>query len=85
MLGTDTPSPRRSRAVDPATRALRWAKNGRSREAQLYRSIVRRLRAHVGGKPSHVEELLIGRIAWLQVHLAHIDERAMQDGPARDA
>jgi hypothetical protein len=41
---------------------------------------VRRLRQHVGGKPNHAEQLLIGRIAWLQVHLAHIDERAMQDG-----
>jgi hypothetical protein len=80
MPATDKPPTRRSRAVDPATRALRWAKNGRSREAQLYRSIARRLCQHVGGKPNHAEALLIGRIAMLQIHLAHIDERAIQDG-----
>jgi hypothetical protein len=77
---SETPPPRRSRAVDPAARALRWANNGNSREAQLYREVVRRLRQHVGGKPNHAQELLIGRIAWLQMHLAHIDERAMQEG-----
>lgn len=72
--------PRRSRAVDPAARALRWAKNGNTREAQLYREVVRRLRQHVGGSPNHAQALLIGRIAMLQVHLAHIDERAMAAG-----
>lgn len=46
----------------------------------MYRRVVRQLREHVGGKPSAAEELIIARIAWLQLHLAHIDERAMQDG-----
>lgn len=80
MSEVTTPPPRRSRAADPSMRAHRWAKDGRSKEAQLYRAVVRQLRQHVGGKPSHAEALLIGRIAWVQVHLAHIDTRAMQDG-----
>jgi hypothetical protein len=74
------PPKRRIRAVDPAARALRWAKNGNTREAALYRAVVKRLRQHVGGSPNHAQALLIGRIAMLQVHLAHLDERAMQDG-----
>jgi hypothetical protein len=89
MSATDTPLQRhsdpipqakRTRVVDPATRAIRWAKIGRTREAALYRATVRRLHQHVGGKPSQAQELLIGRIAWLQVHVARIDECAMQAG-----
>jgi hypothetical protein len=59
---------------------LRWTLAGRSREGALYRRVVRELVAHVGGSPSHVQEMVIGRVAWLQVHLSRIDERAMRDG-----
>jgi hypothetical protein len=59
---------------------LLWASVSRTKEGELYRATVRQLVAHVGGKPSPAEALIIGRIAWLQVHLAHIDERAMLDG-----
>jgi hypothetical protein len=48
-----------------------------SKEGELYRAVVRQLTAHVGGKPSATQALLIGRLAWLQVHLAHLDQRAM--------
>jgi hypothetical protein len=65
MDATVAPPKRRSRAVDPAARAIRWSKNGNTREAQLYRATVSRLRQHVGGKPNHAQALLIGRIAWL--------------------
>jgi hypothetical protein len=80
MSATASALPRRSRAVDPAARAHRWAKDGRSREAALYRAVVKRLAAHVGGSPNHAQALIIGRIAWLQVHLARMDERAILDG-----
>ncbi len=59
---------------------MSWASAGKSREGEMYRRVVRQLIAHVGGSPSHAQELVIARIAWLQVHLARIDERAMADG-----
>ena len=46
----------------------------------MYRRTVRELRAHVGGKPNPAQLMVIGRVAWLTVHLAHIDERAMREG-----
>ncbi len=45
----------------------------------MYRRVVRQLRQHVG-TPSHAQEMLIGRIAWLQVHLAAMDQRILQQG-----
>lgn len=80
MLEVAVSPPKRSRATTATNRPLRWTKDGRSREAVLYRLIVKQLRAHVGGSPNHAQELLIGRIAWLSVHLSHIDERAIKDG-----
>ncbi len=79
-MSTVTSPPGRRQRTDVARLPLRWAATSKTREGELYRRVVRQLREHVGGKPSHAQELLIGRIAWLQVHLAHIDERAMKDG-----
>jgi hypothetical protein len=59
---------------------MRWASTSCTKEGELYRATVRQLTAHIGGKPSAAEALLIGRIAWMQVHMAHIDERAMREG-----
>jgi hypothetical protein len=58
---------------------MRWALKGRTREGELYRGIIRRLRKHVGA-PTEAQEMLIGRIAWLGVHLARMDEKAMESG-----
>lgn len=74
-----TPASRKPFRSDASRLPMCWAGKSNTREGELYRRIVRQLTSHVG-KPSHAQELLIGRIAWLQVHLAHIDERAMQDG-----
>ena len=59
---------------------MMWSQSSLTRDGAMYRRVVRQLVAHVGGHPSHTQELLIARIAWLQVHLARIDERAMADG-----
>jgi hypothetical protein len=76
---TDARPPHRTRRTDAARLPLRWAAKSRTREGELYRRVARQLRAHVG-RPSAAEELLISRIAWLSVHMAHIDEVALRDG-----
>jgi hypothetical protein len=77
---TISKAPRRPARTDAVRLPFRWAGASRSREGELYRRVVRQLRDHIGGRPSAAEEMLIGRIAFVQVHLAHIDERALQDG-----
>jgi hypothetical protein len=59
---------------------LKWAKAGRTREGELFRRVCRELVAHVGGEPNRAQFMLLQRIAWVQVHLARIDERAIADG-----
>ncbi len=78
---TETKPPRKgARApTDISRRPMRWALKGRTREGELYRGIIRRLRKHVG-TPTEAQEMLIGRIAWLGVHLARMDEKAMESG-----
>jgi hypothetical protein len=73
-----------SRAVDPQMRPLRWSGRPHSREARLYRSLRLELIRHVGGKPSLAQRALIDRLAWLQVHLALLDERMMRTGELSD-
>jgi len=84
MLPPRTPTqaaPRRAaRRTDVARWPLRWAGASLSREGELFRAVVRQLVRHVGGRPSAAQELLIGRLAMLAVHLAHLDERALKDG-----
>jgi hypothetical protein len=79
MTRTAAPPSRRRPRTDAARLPLRWASASRTKEGELYRRVVRLLRAHLGN-PSAAEELLIARVAWLQVHLAHIDEKALKDG-----
>lgn len=76
---TGLPSRKRPR-TDAARLPLVWAAASLTREGELYRRVARDLRAQIGGKPTAAQELLIGRIAWLQLHMAKIDERAMKDG-----
>jgi hypothetical protein len=77
---TTTPSQRRPKRTDAARLPFRWAGASRTREGELYRRVVRQLVAHVGGRPSATEEYMIGQIAWLQVHLAHLNEAALKKG-----
>ena len=77
---TDPLPKRRPRRTDTTRLPIVWAGASRTKEGELYRATVRQLTAHVGGHPSAAEALMIGRIAWVQVHMAHIDERAMKDG-----
>ncbi|WP_459677810.1 hypothetical protein [Acidisoma sp. 7E03] len=50
---------------------------GRTREADLYRATVRALTAHLGDEPPPVQALLIGQLAWLQVHISKLNEAAL--------
>ena len=65
------------RCTDPLLLPIHWAKRGRSKEGELARRVRRDLIAHLGGKPSATQSMLIARMAWLLVHMARIDERAM--------
>jgi hypothetical protein len=55
-----------------------WAMKSRTREGELYRRVCRDLRKHLAGRPSPAQEMLIGRIAWLQVHLSRLDMKALE-------
>jgi hypothetical protein len=77
-------SPPRPPRTDVAALPFRWRKGGRSREGELFRRVGRDLRKHLGRPPSVAEGMLIDRIAWLQVHLARIDERALEAGGLSD-
>jgi len=54
--------------------------DGRTKAARLLRDTRAELAGHVGGNPTAAQAMLIGRIAWLRVHLQKIDEGAMRDG-----
>lgn len=80
----DAPSPRRTRAIDPQMRPLRWANAVRSREGRLFLALRAELVRHVGGKPTATQRALIDRAAMLQTHLARMDERMFRDGEMSD-
>lgn len=71
--GHDTPrSPRRS---------LTLAKcDGRTREGRLARQARADLTAHVGGRPSAVQRVLIDRAVQLTLHVARLDIRLAERG-----
>jgi hypothetical protein len=50
----------------------------------MYRRVVRDLTRQIGGRPTPAQEMLIGRIGWLSVHLARIDARALAAGEMSD-
>jgi hypothetical protein len=63
-------------AIGPYSRPHRLAKlDGRTREAKMLRAIRAELAAHVGGKPSVTERMLIDRCAMLTLRLAQMDEK----------
>jgi hypothetical protein len=78
------PLPKRTRAIDPQMRPIRWANKGHSREARLFRALRTELVAHVGGKPTAAERAIIDRCAILQTHLALLDERMFGTGELSD-
>ena len=75
-----TPRPQKSPRTDAARLPFVWTRNNHTREAELYRRVVRDLTRQIGGRPTTAQELLIARIAWLCVHIAHIDARALAGG-----
>ena len=58
----------------------------RSAEGRLLARVRSDLTRHVGGDPSAVQRALIDQIAMLQLHIAMMDARALEDGglSARD-
>lgn len=65
--------------IGPYSRPSAIAKiDGRRREARLMQGVVAELTAHVGGNPSATQRALIGRAAWLTLHMALMDNRAIE-------
>ncbi len=60
------------------------ARDGRSPDAVLLRRTKADLTAHVGGKPNATQRALIDRAAMLTLHLARMDQRAMETGEFSD-
>jgi hypothetical protein len=56
------------------------ALDGRSREGRLVRAVRRELTAHLGGRPSAAEKMMIERAAWLSLRLAQLDAKMAADG-----
>lgn len=54
--------------------------DGRTREARFLRETRKLLIAHLGGKPSATQAVLIERAAMLRLHLAQLDEKAFREG-----
>jgi hypothetical protein len=69
------------RTITPHSRLLRRGSiDGRSREGRFLAACRAELAAHVGA-PTRAEAVLIDRVAWLRLHLALIDERAVGGNP----
>ena len=60
------------------------ARDGRSPDAVLLRRTKADLTTHIGGKPSATQRQLIERAAMLTLHLARMDQRAMETGEFSD-
>lgn len=54
--------------------------DGRRAEARRMRTIRAELTAHVGGKPSATQEMMIARIATVLLRIELMDRRALRDG-----
>ena len=54
--------------------------DGRTREAKLLRRVRSELTAHVGGKPSATQRMLIERAATLALHVETLDRKVLQGG-----
>jgi hypothetical protein len=56
------------------------SRDGRSPDGVLLRRTKAALVAHVGGRPSATQQALIDRAAMLTLHIARMDQRAMEQG-----
>lgn len=54
--------------------------DGRTREARILRKVKADLAEHVGGRPTATQKAIIDRAAWLSLHLAQLDARAVEAG-----
>lgn len=54
--------------------------DGRTREGRLMRRVRSELTAHVGGRPSATQRMLIERSATLSLYVTMLDRKAMQGG-----
>jgi hypothetical protein len=71
--------------IGARNRPLALAKlDQRTREARLLRETVRDLTRHVGGHPSATQRALIERAAWLGLHVAQLDAKAVVNGDMTD-
>ena len=60
------------------------SRDGRSPDAVLLRRTKADLTVHIGGKPSATQRALIDRAAMLTLHLARMDQKAMETGEFSD-
>lgn len=72
----------RGRKVDPrfgdiASRPFLWIGKKTTKEFKLYQAVRVQLLEQLGEAPSTTQNFLISRCAWLIVHLAKIDARAL--------
>ncbi len=69
------------RQIGPYSRPKALEKlDGRTRNGRLLNQKRAEFTAHVGGKPSATQRVLIERCAWLSLHIALIDEKALDGG-----
>lgn len=60
--------------------------DGRSKEARLLRKVRADLTAHIGGRPTIAQKVLIERAAWMTLHLDMMDRKMLGGAPSeRDA
>lgn len=65
--------------LGPYSRAATLAKlDGRTKEARLLAEVRDDLTRHLGGSPSATQRRLIERCAWLSLHVAQLDAKAIE-------
>jgi hypothetical protein len=78
-------SPPNTRPIGPYCKPNTLARrDGRTREAKLIRDTRAALLAHVGGKPSIAQDLLIDRAVQLAVRIALMDRKFAETGIQTD-
>ncbi len=71
--------------IGPYSRPSVLAKlDGRTREAKLLAAVRADLGTHLGGAPSATQRRMIERAAWLTLHVAQLDAKAVEGGGLTD-
>lgn len=74
---------RAKRKIGPYSGSLALAKiDGRRKESKLLERVRSELIQHVGGNPTATQRAMIDRAAWLSLHIALMDARAIEEGSA---